>query len=125
MFNFLDLKGFYKGRLSLKKSFWLYFVVFYLFGFKFVLVLLYAVNFLSLGITELRVGGGSGYIWGVINLLVFYFVLVGTWRSASNLAGQTYQGKKIYVNVVWSWITKFFLICALVQFLYPYYLSTS
>ena len=57
------------------------------------------------------------------NGLLFFFVLVGTWRSASNLAGQTYQEKAIYANVAWSWLTKFILLVALVQVLYPYYLS--
>ena len=118
MLNFLDLDGFYKGKLSVKKSFWLYFVLLYLFVFRFGLGLLYVFVIKGLGVQ----GFENFNIIGIVNLLAFYFVLVGTWRSASNLAGQTYQEKVIYANVAWSWLTKSFLLVALVHLLYPYYL---
>lgn len=118
MLNFLDLDGFYKGKLSLKKSFWLYFVVLYLFVARLCLGFIYIFLTRILGVQ----GFENFNIIGIVNLLVFFFVLVGTWRSASNLAGQTYQEKAIYVNVAWSLLTKFILLVALVQVLYPYYL---
>jgi len=118
MLNFLDLDGFYKGKLSLKKSFWLYFVVLYLFVARLCLGFIYIFLTRILGVQ----GFENFNIIGIVNLLVFFFVLVGTWRSASNLAGQTYQEKAIYANVAWSWLTKFILLVALVQVLYPYYL---
>tara|TARA_Y100000768_G_C23426562_1_gene428535 strand:+ start:108 stop:485 length:378 start_codon:yes stop_codon:yes gene_type:complete len=118
MLNFLDLDGFYKGKLSLKKSFWLYFVLLYLFVVRLILGLIYVFLIRVLGVQ----GFENFNIIGVVNLLVFFFVLVGTWRSASNLAGQTYQEKVLYANVAWSWLTKFILLVTLVQVLYPYYL---
>ena len=118
MLNFLDLDGFYKGKLSLKKSFWLYFVVLYLFVARLCLGFIYIFLTRILGVQ----GFENFNIIGIVNLLVFFFVLVGTWRSASNLTGQTYQEKAIYANVAWSWLTKFILLVALVQVLYPYYI---
>jgi len=118
MLNFLDLNGFYKGKLSLKKSFWLYFILLYFFVVRLCLGLIYVFIIKVLGVQ----GFENFNIIGIVNLIAFYFVLVGTWRSASNLSGQTYQEKVIYANVAWSWLTKSFLLVALVQVLYPYYL---
>ena len=117
--NFLDLDGFYKGKLSVKKSFWLYFILLYFFVFRFGLGFLYIFLIKVLGVQ----GFENFNILGVVNLLVFYFVLVGTWRSANNLGNQKYQDKVIYANVAWSWLTKFVLIIALFQVLYPLYLN--
>ena len=117
MLNFLDLDGFYKGKLSLQKSFWLYFVLLYLF------VARLGLGFIYIFLT--RILGVQGFenfnILGIVNLLILYFVLVGTWRSANNLGNQKYQEKVIYANVAWSWLTKFILIVALIQVLTPYY----
>ena len=117
MLNFLDLDGFYKGKLSLKKSFWLYFVVLYLFVARLCLGFIYIFLTRILGVQ----GFENFNIIGIVNLLVFFFVLVGTWRSANNLSNQKYQEKVIYANVAWSWLTKFILIVALIQVLTPYY----
>ena len=115
MFNFLDFHGFYNGRLSLRKSFWLYFILLYMFVFRIGIGLLYFVFKDSIS------SGGGFNILGIVNLIVSYFVLVGTWRSASNLSIQMYQNKRLYMNIIWSWITKFFLIGTFLNVIYPYY----
>ena len=115
--NYFDFKGFYEGNLSLRKSFWLYFVLLYLFIFRIGLGFIYLYFTKSLGVQFFE----NFNVLSIINLIAFYFVLVGTWRSASKLASQRYQDKIIYANVAWSWLVKFFLLCTLVHFFYIFF----
>ena len=115
--NYFDFKGFYEGNLSIRKSLLLFFVLLYLFIFRIGLGFVYLYFTKSLGVQFFE----NFNVLSIINLIAFYFVLVGTWRSASKLASQRYQDKIIYANVAWSWLVKFFLLCTLVHFFYIFF----
>ena len=114
--KYLNFSDFYKGNLSLRISFWIYFVVLYAIFFRII------TSFIFVVFKDVVILSNGFNIIGLLNLLFYIFIFIGTWRSASNLSGKTYQNERLYMNMLWSWLAKFFLILNLGFLIYHYVL---